>query len=574
MRICDQQLVAHAFAATSGPGADAACRSAEEVWQGLEPLFAMTAPIAGTGLPARFPGPAVLREAVAAGGEAALAARQRPDGTVAAVLRLHHDVLNLSVGLAPPEASSPSPEGDWPWWRNLDFQWNLLIAPHARNLLGEARLFLTRIDAGTAIGEADPALYAALTCLLPATDAGAAAGGARAGVAFPGGFAVWETTAQPDARATRRLVIPVLPDADPQASAWAWSRSDTAIPPLARYLLHASKIRYELRVWERDSQARQLRESLDGLGAELRRAGTRDPATLELLRLRQMDAVFLRADLLALRQTVQIAADNLGRGLDLASLATEGSMFADDVAVARWLLERLEDEAAYLAIASDRAGQLLAALPPASWAPPPAAAGPVAVKQAAAPQAGPGADDRRRNVFVVYGRDDPARRAVFDFLRSLGLRPLEWEELVKATGKAAPFLSETVRKGLEMAAAAVVLLTPEDVVRLHPDLHGPAEPAAETAGAMQARPNVLLELGMALAAKPEGTLVLVIGDQRPVTDLGGMSYVKLTGDPDCRSRIADRLKVAGCLVNAVGTDWLKTGDFASLAAQSRRPPVP
>ena len=88
---------------------------------------------------------------------------------------------------------------------------------------------------------------------------------------------------------------------------------------------------------------------------------------------------------------------------------------------------------------------------------------------------------------------------------------------------------------------------------------------------MQARPNVLLELGMALAAKPEETLVLVAGEQRPVTDLGGMSYIRLTGDPDCRSRIADRLKGAGCLVNATGTDWLKTGDFASLAAQHRKP---
>jgi hypothetical protein len=34
--------------------------------------------------------------------------------------------------------------------------------------------------------------------------------------------------------------------------------------------------------------------------------------------------------------------------------------------------------------------------------------------------------------------------------------------------------------------------------------------------------------------------------------------------------LADRLKVAGCLVNA-RTDWLKTEDFAGLAAQYRKP---
>jgi predicted nucleotide-binding protein len=377
---------------------------------------------------------------------------------------------------------------------------------------------------------------------------------------MPGGFTVWEAGAVPDDRVTRRLLIAIAAGADPSASAWAWSGSGTAIPPLARYLLHAAKLRYELRVWDRDSQALQLRESLDGLVAALHR-GAADPAAAQLLRLRRMDAVVLHADLLAMRKTVDIAGDNLGRGLASAALAVPGGMFAADLALAGWLGERLEDEAGYLAIASDRAGQLLAMLPPPA---PPA--------PAVTPGDAAGADDDpRRNVFVVYGRDDPARRAVFEFLRSLGLRPLEWESLVEATGKMAPFLSETVRLGLEMAAAAVVLLTPEDVVHLHPDLHGPAEPAVETAGAMQARPNVILELGMALALKPAGTLVLVIGEQRPVTDLGGMSYVRLTSDPDCRSRIADRLKVAGCLVNQIGTDWLKTGDFTGLAAQYRKP---
>jgi predicted nucleotide-binding protein len=581
-RIYDQQFVGHVFASVRGRGSDAACRAVEEIWQGTEPMFGMTGPIAGTSLPSRFPDSASLRPAAAAGGEVTLAARERPDGTGQAVLRLHHDILNLSVALAPPEARSPSPAANWPWWRNLGFQWGLLLAPHAVNLVGEARLFLTRIDAEAAIQAADPALYTELTALLPDADGGGAVGSTPAGVPVAGGFAIWEAEQQPDDRAVRRLVIPIAPRADQAASAWVWSSSTPVIPPLARYLLHAAKIRYELRVLERDSHARQLRESLDDLGAELRQAPDGDPARRELFRLRQMDAVMLHADLLALRRTVEAAADNLSRCFDLTSLLVPGGMFADDSALAGWLLDRLDDEAGRLAIASDRARQLSALLPPFAPSPPGPDPGP---DPGLDPSLDPGPDpglatpdrrygpgqDRRRNVFVVYGRDDPARRAIFEFLRSLGLRPLEWEELVQTTGKAAPFLGEAVRKGLELAAAAVVLLTPEDVVHLHPDLHGPREPATETAPSMQARPNVILELGMALALKPEGTLVLLVGEQRPMTDLGGMSYVRLSGDPDCRSRIADRLKVAGCLVNPVGTDWLKTGDFASLAAQHRTP---
>ena len=567
-----QQFVTHVFAPTDGPNAGAAWHAIGEIWRGCAPLFGMTAPVTGTGLPLDPPDRTGARRALTPDGEVALAARERPGVMCQAVLRLHHDILNLSVGMALPEATSAR-DGDWPWWRNLDYQWNLLIGQHAAGLLGEARLFLAQIDAEAPVRAADPELYAMLSRLLPQSGdlGGHRPTGRPASVSIPvgvplmGGFTVWETAARPDGRATRRLLIAIAPEADPAASAWAWSDSAAAIPSAARYLLHAAKIRYELRVWQRDGQAHPLRESLDTLAAELRLAGTSDPALRELLRLRLTDAASHRADLLAMRRTVEIAADNLGRSLALGDPPIPGSMFADDMALAQSVRERLDDEAGYLAIAIDRATQLAALLP--APAPPPVAA------QVSVPAVGSESTeaDRARNVLVVYGRDTPVRLAVFGFLRSLGLRPLEWEELVKATGKLAPFLSETVRKGLEIATAVVVLLTPEDVVRLHPELRDPGEGGGQEREMMQARPNVLLELGMALAAKPEATLILVVGEHRPATDLGGMSYVRLTDGPECRSRIADRLRVAGCPVNPVGTDWLIADDFADLAAQRRKP---
>ena len=325
---------------------------------------------------------------------------------------------------------------------------------------------------------------------------------------------MWETSLAPEDRAVRRLVVAIAPDADAAASAWAWSGGGTGIPPLARYLLHAAKLRYELRVWRRDSQARRLQQSLDSLSAELRRAGVSDPAREELLRQSRLDAALLHADLRAMRQTVEIAADNLGRSLDNGRWLVPGGPFADDADLGRWLAQQLDDEASYLAIAAERAGQI-----PGLLRRDDAAGGTAA-------DARPGRAghplDRRKNVFVVYGRD-PARWEVFTFLRALGLRPLEWETLVRATRKASPFLSETVRAGLDLACAAVVVMTPEDVVHLHPGLREPREKEFEVRDSLQARPNVLLELGMALAAKPAETIVLMFGEHRPFSDIGGLN---------------------------------------------------
>ncbi len=93
-------------------------------------------------------------------------------------------------------------------------------------------------------------------------------GAGRGGPARPGRAVGGRPRA--DERRLRRLVIAIAPDADPAAFAWAWSQGGTAIPPLARYLLHAAKLRYQLRVWQRDGQARQVRGALDAVSRELR----------------------------------------------------------------------------------------------------------------------------------------------------------------------------------------------------------------------------------------------------------------------------------------------------------------
>jgi hypothetical protein len=52
---------------------------------------------------------------------------------------------------------------------------------------------------------------------------------------------------------------------------------------------------------------------------------------------------------------------------------------------------------------------------------------------------------KTRKVFVVHGRNHRARAAMFLLLRELGLQPLEWGDLVEATGNPAPTILEILR---------------------------------------------------------------------------------------------------------------------------------
>jgi predicted nucleotide-binding protein len=180
--------------------------------------------------------------------------------------------------------------------------------------------------------------------------------------------------------------------------------------------------------------------------------------------------------------------------------------------------------------------------------------------------------DRARNVFVVYGRDRQARDAVFRLLRFLDLRPLEWEKLVHATAEGSPFLGKVVADAPSLAQAAVVVLTPDDEVRLHPELRNDVEDSFELPRSLQPRPNVLVELGMALAIYPQNTIILEFGSMRPFADIAGRTVIRFDSGSAPHiglKSIAGRLKNAGCLVDDRGTDWLNVAAFTGMHAYSR-----
>ncbi len=166
-----------------------------------------------------------------------------------------------------------------------------------------------------------------------------------------------------------------------------------------------------------------------------------------------------------------------------------------------------------------------------------------------------------RDVFVVHGRNEKARVALFDFLRSISLHPVEWSEAVLSTGKASPYIGDILNAAFSRAHAVVVLLTPDDEARLREPWRGKNEPPHEVELSGQARPNVLFEAGMAMGRDEDRTVLVEIGDIRPFSDIAGRHTVRLNNTSKQRQELANRLKAAGCPVNLNGTDWHSTGDF-------------
>lgn len=165
-----------------------------------------------------------------------------------------------------------------------------------------------------------------------------------------------------------------------------------------------------------------------------------------------------------------------------------------------------------------------------------------------------------RSVFVVHGRDERLRRAMFDFLRSIDLLPIEWTTAIELTRKGSPYIGEVLDAAFSHATAVVVLMTPDEVAYLQPTVAG-SDTDPETQPATQARPNVLFEAGMALGRHPERTIIVEVGDVRPFSDVAGRHTVRLTNDVRRRQELATRLRTAGCAVDTAGIDWHDTGDF-------------
>jgi predicted nucleotide-binding protein len=166
-----------------------------------------------------------------------------------------------------------------------------------------------------------------------------------------------------------------------------------------------------------------------------------------------------------------------------------------------------------------------------------------------------------KKVFVVHGRNDDARRAMFSFLRSIRLHPIDWSEATSSTGEGAPYVGQILDKAFGTARAVVILLTGDDLAYLRQRYWQNENEPHEVQPTPQARPNVLFEAGMAFGRDSKRTILVELGSTRPFSDIAGRHVVRLSNDTRRRNELVQRLRTAGCEVDTTSSDWHDEGDF-------------
>lgn len=547
-RVFDEELVIHVYAPLDGPLARRALDQLGAIWDACRNRLGMIEPVPG--LP--HPRSLQLRVDELPQGPVAGAQSPGPDSERQVVLRRINDVLGLSIALMRPagsEARRPTSafgrrldRTERPGWDAFASLWDDACREGVDALLGETLIFL----GATARGRVDRScLGEAPRSRLPRRQ-DRAPGWWRRSTLPHNGFRVWDTQTAGDVSALRELVVIAPPGQDHDLSTWVWSDGGSAnLPPLARYLLHVTVLRYEGRLldaWQQRPSAAIRSQVVDGRVSHPSGSATDLKTNLEAV----------RSDLEELRRVVE----NAGRNLAAASIVSEmtapgDSPFGADRELADALLGQIDDHLEYNRIDLSRADAFVNRI------------------AEAAPRSSPASDPR--TVFVVHGRDSRLTARFFDFLHALGLKPMHWEEMVAVTGDTSAHNSQIVASAPYHAQAVLVLLSPDDEVRLHPGLARGDDPPSAVGSGMQARPNVYYELGQAKLVRPNSTVIVELGTMRPVGDVAGMNTIRFDGTARAVVRLAHRLESAGCPVDRSAlADWV-SGRFGDLDAFQRKP---
>ncbi|XVS61749.1 CATRA conflict system CASPASE/TPR repeat-associated protein [Actinosynnema sp. CA-299493] len=334
----EQELVLHVFAPLRGEHAGAARDGVLAIWDRCRDLLGATEAVPRVGLPtAPAADPADAPEGP-------LAAAQNAEVSTQVVIRRSGTVLNLSLILTAPAAPGLGAVAP-PGWIEFDRWCDEVEGADTAPAYGVVRIHQAKQPADRVRDRLPERLRDVVRWQRR------------------GRFLVWEPPA--GSRVARDLVVIAPEGRDAELTAWTWSRGGAEMPPLGRYLLHASLLRHHVRVWHRDEPwLTDLRDRVEDVVLRLRDDPGESAAEL------RRDEVGLRV---AVERVERMRASVEATRANMASL--EPQPLPADRGLADWFLAELADLRLGLdrgrALAGEAREMIVRAEPPASRDPAP-----------------------------------------------------------------------------------------------------------------------------------------------------------------------------------------------------------
>jgi nucleoside phosphorylase len=352
-------LVTHVFLDAGNQQMAAGWNRLRSLWRTVTDHFGLDRPSRLAGVPAVFP-------PEPPGGVGLLAAAERDKASVwQAAAWADHGILCLTTMMAPPPG-----DGCGRAWIGLERDWRDAVSSFPpTEILGEARLFLALAPSGQGLAPSgqdgdlppDEAPQRRAVELVRAAAPQPSATGwwqhwdavpLGASGRGPGEALVWEIGPESgDGRITRRLAAVAPAEYERQADHLLWTTGDGTPAPLTRHLMHAARLRHQIRVFDDGELPRHLRDDLALLVDDLSDGATDEPRPGQP-RVQFHDtptrAVALRARLAAIRQAAGIVGENMVRAVNLPHGDAAVGPLSEDRQLATWFGQRLDDEIARL----------------------------------------------------------------------------------------------------------------------------------------------------------------------------------------------------------------------------------
>lgn len=158
-------------------------------------------------------------------------------------------------------------------------------------------------------------------------------------------------------------------------------------------------------------------------------------------------------------------------------------------------------------------------------------------------------DEKKKSVFIVFGRNEDVVNEVTDFIESLGLTVITFPDAKSKCPDTTPHNLDIVKKGMSLSGATVIIFSPDDEARLCEEFHNQEKnDSTELKHQGQPRANVFFEAGAAMIRDRPNTVLTELGKIRVVSDIVGLHTVRLDFKGWNR-QLLDELKKTGCEVN-------------------------